>query len=371
MRYLFINSVYGVRSTGKLIADKCHELVSKGNTCAVAYGRETVPDDSVTEIQIGSRLDYSAHAVMTRLFDAHGLGSRRATMRLVTEIEEWKPDVIWMHNLHGYYINYELLFAWIKKHPKIKYYWTLHDCWAFTGHCAYFTMAGCSKWVDGCQHCGQFGAYPKSLLMDSSENNYARKKKAFCGVSNLTLIVPSKWLAELIGKSFLNKYPIEIINNKIDTSVFKPTESDFKAAHGLKNKKIVLGVAVGWEETKGYHDMLALREKLPHDYEIVLVGVTEKQIMNLPDGITGIQRTANQTELAAIYTAANVFVNPTHQDNYPTVNLEASACGTPVVTYNVGGSPESAEPENVIKENDINALAERIMSICTEDDNVL
>lgn len=364
MKYLFINSVYGVRSTGKIVADQCHKLKAEGNECVVAYGREGIPDSEIETIKIGTRFDYEFHALMTRCFDMLGLCSKRATKEFLKKVEQYQPDVIWLHNLHGYYINIELLFGWLKKHPQIQVYWTLHDCWAFTGHCAYFTMARCHRWKNGCGKCIQLREYPKTFGFDFSERNYRRKKEAFRGISKMTIVSPSQWLADLTRESFLKRYPVKVWHNDINHEVFKPRKSDFRNRYGLENKYIVLGVAVGWEKTKGYPDMLALREKLSDRYEIVLVGVTEEQIEMIPKGVLGIPRTKNQIQLAEIYSAADVFVNPTHQDNYPTVNLEAAACGIPVVTYDVGGSPESAMKINVVRENDIDGLARRVTAIC-------
>lgn len=364
MKYLFINSVYGVRSTGKIIADECHRLIQEGHECAVAYGRESIHDSLVTQIRIGGKGDYYLHAACSRLFDSHGFMSKRATKRLLEQIEAYKPDVIWLHNLHGYYVNIELLFRWIKSQNNLEVLWTLHDCWAFTGHCAYFTMAKCNKWKSACCGCPQLKAYPKTIGCDHSSENYFRKMTAFTKVKKLTLITPSQWLADLTRESFLEEYPVKVIHNTVNTDIFKPQNSSFRENNELTDKYIVLGVAVGWEETKGFPDILELRKILPTKYEIVLVGVTEKQIEHLPQGILGITRTTNQQQLAEIYSAADVFVNPTHQDNYPTVNLEANACGTPVITYRVGGSPESALPENVIDEGNIEEMRNRIVAIC-------
>lgn len=368
MKYLFINSVYGKKSTGKIIAEQCHKLQSEGNECLVAYGREAIMDPAVKCIRIGTTFDYHFHGLMTRCFDLHGFCSRHATKKFLKKVEQFEPDVIWLHNLHGYYINVELLFDWIKKHPKVKVKWTLHDCWAFTGHCVYFTIVKCNKWTSECNHCPQLREYPKTLGLDNSRRNYKRKKKAFNGVQNLKIITPSKWLLDLLESSYLSEYTAEVIHNTINYDIFKPTPGDFINQYHLKGKYIILGVAVGWEQTKGLYDVLALRKLLPiNQYIIVLVGISEEQLRSLPDGILGLKRTDSQTELACIYTAADVFINPTHQDNYPTVNLEAAACGTPVVTYNVGGSPESVPKENVIEENDIQALAKRIVQICQEN----
>ena len=361
MRYLFINTVYGIRSTGKLIAQKCHELREEGHVCAVAYGRQAVEDGQAEMIRIGSRADYLIHAGLSRLADCQGLLSERATRLFLRRAEEYSPDVVWMHNLHGYYLNYEILFSWLKTKPAITKYWTLHDCWAFTGHCAYFTYAGCSKWRNGCGHCPQKKAYPSSFGLDRSRSNYVNKKAAFQGVKNLTIITPSQWLADLTGNSILGEYPVKAVPNEIDRSVFCPRPGSFRKEMGLEGKKILLGVAVGWEETKGLPDILQLRKLLDDRYVIVLVGATKRQISSFPQGIIGIPRVSSQTELAQIYTAADVLINPTHQDNYPTVNLEARACGTPVVTYDVGGSPESAGYEYIVQEGNIQQFRDEVI----------
>ena len=364
MNILFIKSVYGVRSTGKLIARQCYELQQQGHTCVVAYGREAVSGGEVKLIRIGSNLDQKVHGLRSRLFDTHGLASSRATAAFLAAIEKERFDVIWLHNIHGYYLNYEILFQWLKRQPEIQVRWTLHDCWAFTGHCAYFTMVQCEKWKTGCGSCCQLHTYPRSVLLDHSSRNYDRKKVAFSGLRNLTLITPSQWLADLTRQSFLREYPVQVVRNEVDGSVFRPTKGNFRRDHRLEDRYIVLGVAVGWEETKGIQDMIALRAMLNEQYEIVLVGDLTGKIQQLPPGILHIKRTKDQRELAEIYTSADVLVNPTHQDNYPTVNLEAAACGTPVVTYRVGGSPESVPPDHVVEEHDIAGLARLVEEIC-------
>ena len=361
MRYLFINSVYGIRSTGKLIAKQCKELRKDGNECLVGYGRQAAEDGQAQLIRIGSTADYMIHAGVSRIADCQGRLSGRATSRFIQKIEEYDPDVIWMHNLHGYYLNYEKLFSWLKKKPGIKKYWTLHDCWAFTGHCAYFTYAKCDAWKHGCGHCPQKRSYPASYVMDLSKSNLKCKTDAFQGVKNLTIITPSKWLADLTAESILGEYPVEVVPNEIDKSIFCPSPGAFRHEMGLEDKKIVLGVAVGWEETKGLPDILELRKILDDGYVIVLVGATKKQIRSFPDGVIGLERVGSQTDLAQIYTAADVVINPTHQDNYPTVNLEARACGTPVVTYDVGGSPESAGYEYIVQEGNIRQLRDEVI----------
>lgn len=366
MKYLFINSVYGVRSTGKLVREQCHKLLDEGHQCVAAYGREAEADPDVRLLPIGTSFSHGMHAIASRAVDLHGQCSDRSTKKFLKTLEGYSPDVIWMHNLHGYYINFHLLFSWLKRHPEIKKYWTLHDCWAFTGHCAYFTIAGCERWKEGCGHCPQLRTYPTSYGPDFSARNWRKKRLAFTGVQNLTLVTPPKWLADLTRESFLAEYPVKVIHNTIDQKIFRPVSGNFRKRYGLEGCYMILGVAVGMDETKGFSDMIKLRSLLSERYTIVLVGVTGRQIRSLPRGMIGIKRTANQQELAEMYTAADVFVNPTHQDNYPTVNLEAASCGTPVLTYDVGGSPESVPEENVVAEGNISALAARIIQICEE-----
>lgn len=366
MKVLLINSVCGIRSTGRICTDIAAELEAQGHEVKIAYGREHVPEKAKKyAVRIGTDWDVRAHGVLSRVLDAHGLGSKHATRAFLKWAEEYSPDLLWLHNIHGYYINYEMLFAWIKKHPEMEVRWTLHDCWAFTGHCAYFTMAKCDQWKEHCTACIQKKRYPASLLLDRCRRNFDRKKAAFTGVERLTLITPSQWLADLVKQSFLKEYPVEVHYNKIDTSVFKPTPSDFRKEYGLEGKKIVLGVASVWDERKGLDDFIKLANMLDDSYAIVLVGLSEKQIRNLPKEIIGIRRTNSTQELAAIYTAADVFVNPTYEDNYPTTNIEAIACGTPVVTYDTGGSGESAKIYGcVVPKGNIEEL---VPAICSAD----
>ena len=303
------------------------------------------------------------HAIQTRLFDTHGFGSKHATKEFLKWAEEYKPNLLWLHNLHGYYINVEMLFAWIKKHPEMQVKWTLHDCWAFTGHCSYFTMVKCEQWKSHCSYCSQLRRYPACFVMSSVNKNFERKRKAFTGVKNMTLITPSKWLADLTRQSFLKEYPVEVHYNTIDTNIFKPTPSDFRERYGLQDKFIVLGVANVWEDRKGLFDFYKLAKKLDDRCVIVLIGLSKEQIVNSPSNIIGIQRTNSPQELAKIYTAADVFFNPTYEDNYPTVNLEASACGAQVLTYRTGGSPESVPASNVFEVGDVLSVSKRIVAM--------
>lgn len=361
MKYLFINSVAGIGSTGRIVADKCRELQAQGNQCVIAFGRAVANCDDIETVKIGTKFDYQWHGVLTRLFDLHGFGSKRATRKFLEWVKEYKPDVIWLHNIHGYYINIELLFDYLKSCGK-KIYWTLHDCWAFTGHCSHFTAVKCEQWRSHCSHCSQLRRYPKCYAISNVSRNFERKKASFTGVPNMKLIVPSHWLEGLVKQSFLQEYPVEVFYNTIDMNVFKPTPSNFRERYGLPGKKIVLGVASVWDERKGLNDFIQLANMLDDGYVVVLVGLTDKQIKQLPKKILGIKRTNSAKELAAIYTAADVFVNPTYEDNYPTVNLEAQACGTPVITYDTGGCKETTHNRGLCKIGDTEKLYSLIVN---------
>lgn len=342
MKVLMINVVCGIRSTGRICTDLAAALEAQGHEVKIAYGRENVPEQfQKYAVRIGTDLDVKLHGVKARLLDGAGFGSKAATIKFIKWVKEYNPDVIHLHNIHGYYINIEILFDYLKKCGK-KIIWTLHDCWSFTGHCVYFDYVGCNKWKAGCEHCPQKDEYPARIGPDMSRRNYILKKKLFTGVSNMTLVTPSQWLANLISDSYMRHYPVRVIHNGIDTDVFKPTDGNVKEKYHCQNKKIILGVAAVWDKRKGLTTFLRLSKKLDTSYQIILVGLSKEQIKKLPRNIIGIERTNNARELAELYTAADIFVNPTLEDNYPTTNLEAIACGTPVITYDTGGSGESA-----------------------------
>lgn len=359
MKVLMINSVCGVGSTGRICTDIADMLLLQGHECKIAYGRGEVPEKyRDISVRIGSTFKVYCNVLKSRLFDNEGFNAVGATKKLVRWIKEYDPDVIHLHNIHGYYLNVKILFGYLKTSGK-KIIWTLHDCWAFTGHCTYFQVPHCDKWRTECEKCIRVKDYPKALI-SHAKRNYKRKKQTFCGVPNLTIVTPSKWLAGVVGQSFLSEYQTVVINNGIDLSVFRPTESDFRERFGLTDKKIILGVASVWEKRKGFNDFLELAKLIDDSYRIVLVGVNDKQLKMLPSSVIGIKRTNNVKELAEIYTAADVLFNPTYEDNYPTVNLEAQACGTPVITYPTGGSMESVPSENVV--NSVNEFYELLRS---------
>lgn len=332
MKYLFINSVAGFGSTGRIAAEKCRELMKDGHECVLAFGRDKANCDDIPTVSIGSSLDVKLHGVQSRLLDSHGFGSRAATCRFLQWVKDYDPDVIWLHNVHGYYIHIGLLFEYLRTCGK-KILWTLHDCWAFTGHCAYFDFVGCDKWKTGCYDCPQKGSYPASCGLDSSRSNYEKKKQLFTGIPDLTLTVPSYWLERRVKQSFLKEYPVEVVYNTINREIFKPTSGNFRERYGLEHRKIILGVASVWDERKGLKDFIALSEMLDERYKIVLIGLSDSQIEALPSGILGLPRTNSMQELAESYSAADVFVNPSTEETFGMTAMEARCCGTEAIVY--------------------------------------
>ena len=346
--YAHINTVPN-GSTGGIMMKEHRELLADGEESYAFWGRGREADNP-NEWKFASDAEAKLDALQTRIDGRAGFHSKAATKRLIARLDEIKPDVVHLHNLHGYYVNVEMLFKWLANH-ECNVEWTLHDCWAFTGHCAYFTYVKCSQWKECCARskpCSQLNTYPKTFSKASCPWNFEQKKHLFSLVptERMKLIAPSQWLANLVGESFLKNYPIEVRHNTIDTSVFKPTPSDFRDRYDIGDRFMILGVASPWTERKGLSVFLRLANELDQNqYAIVLVGLSKEQISQVPINIIGLSRTDSRVELASIYSAADVFFNPTQEDNYPTVNLEAEACGTPVATFDTGGCKETIQNE--------------------------
>lgn len=337
-KLLQINVVANSGSTGKIAENIGKLAISQGWESYIAYGRGE-PQSASHLLRIGNNRDMYMHGIQSRLFDNHGLASRNATRKFVEEIKRINPDIIHLHNIHGYYLNYEILFEYLStiNTPVV---WTLHDCWSFTGHCSHFDAIGCDKWQTGCFSCPLKGEYPTSKFIDASKRNYALKKRVFTSVSNLTFVPVSRWLADLVGESFLEKYPIRVINNGIDTEVFQQRESDLRKRHEIENKFVLVGVAGVWDAMKGLEDFIKLSSMLPDDCVIIMIGLTKKQIEGLPKNIIGIERTENQTQLAEYYSIADVVMNLSYQETFGMTTVEGFGCGTPCVVYDRTASPE-------------------------------
>lgn len=347
-KYIEINTVCN-GSTGKIMGDIARKAEKDGYETLCIYGRRKGFKD-LRCIKIGGFFSFWFHVFIATAFDKQGHGSYFKTKKIVRILRKENPDIIHLHNIHGYYLNEKVLFTYLKKEFKGQLLWTFHDCYPFTGHCPYFTVVNCNKWKTECKHCPNKKRYPVSLGLDSSKSNFHKKKELFTGLKNVTIITPSDWLNKLVKQSFLKEYPVVTINNTINQNIFKPTyDKELLKKYGIsKEKKILLGVASIWEERKGLSDFLKLSEKISDDYIIVLIGLNKKQkkeVLKYPN-IIGIERTENQVELAKFYTMATYFLNLTYEDNYPTVNLEAISCGTKVIAYDTGGCREQVNSKH-------------------------
>lgn len=365
MKILEINSVpYG--STCRVMLEIQAAAQARGDQVDTASGYSYHPLGELGKqhIPIGGIMGKLFHTFCARLTGYNGCFSFIATLRLMRKIRRERYSIIHFHNLHGWYLNLPVLTRFIKKH-RLKVVWTLHDCWAFTGQCPHYTMICCDKWKIHCHSCPQYREYP-SAYVDRSRRMYDLKKKWFTGMDAI-LVTPSHWLAEQVKQSFLKDYPVRIIPNGIDLSIFQPSAGDFRRRYHFEDKKIVLGVALDWSEKKGLDVFCALAHRLPKDYRIVLVGINARTKRRIPESILAIRRTQSPHELAEIYSAADVFVNPTREDNFPTVNMEALACGTPVITFQTGGSPEIIDETCgcSVARDDVKRLQSEIQRICT------
>ena len=346
-------------STGNISQSIGNAAISIGWDSWIAYSsREPAVPSFSHIIKVGGFLNPYIHYAENRLFDREGLSSRRATKVLVKQIKEIKPDIVQLHNIHDHWLNYRILFEYLNL-TDIKVVWTFHDCWAFTGHCFHFVTKDCQKWKTECHDCPLQREYPKTLL-DRSRKTFELKKRLFTSNLNLTIVGCSNWMADLVHMSFLKDKRIEVIHNGIDLNVFKPSGS--KPNDGTFR---VLAVSNVWNKEKGYYDILKLREHLPTDYEIIIVGLTADQLKELPKGIKGIQRTQNVQEMVNLYSTSDVLINPTYADTFPTINIEALASGTPVITYKTGGSPEIIDEKTgiVVEQGNLEDLTNAITSL--------
>ena len=368
-KLLHINPVLRTStSTGRIIQEIGAVATAAGwdNYIAYSKGRDGVKSSQSKLVPVGSKLSVAWHGLLTRFLDMHGLGSKLATRRFVKEVQKLRPDVIHIHNIHGYFLNYKVLFDHLSR-ADIPVVWTVHDCWLYTGHCYHYASAGCEKWKTQCEHCPQKLAFPTSILLDRSRQNFNDKKTAFTSLKNLTIVTVSEWMKGEMSHSFLKDCRYEVIHNGIDLNIFdvQPDDKAVRAKYDLGDKKIILGLASIWSKEKGWDDFVKMSEMLKEDEVIVMVGVSEEQQKRLPKDIVAIRRTENVRQLAELYSAATAFVNPTWQDNYPTVNLEAIACGTPVVTYRTGGSIEviTEETGKIVEQGDVAGLLKAVREI--------
>lgn len=346
-------------STGKITQQIGEAAIADGWESYIAFsGREPQMSSKSELVRVGSSLNSYIHYAENLFLDREGLSSRIATKILVRRIKEIKPNVVQLHNIHDHWLNYKILFEYLNT-TDVKVVWTFHDCWAFTGHCFHFVTKWCERWKTACYDCPLQKEYPKSYL-DRSKRNYELKKRLFTANKNLTVVACSEWMAGLVKESFLKEKRIEVIHNGIDLNIFKPVGEKIK-----DGKFRIMSVSNIWNKEKGYYDILKLRSLLPSDYQITIVGLSKEQVTELPDGIIGIERTQNVDELVKLYSVSDVLINPTYADTFPTINIEAQACGTPVITYETGGSPEIIDKKTgiIVPQGRIEEMASAIKEL--------
>lgn len=352
-------------STGRIAEEIGILAMRNGWESYIANGRFTRPSKS-TLIRIGNDFQVLLHGLRTRLLDQHGLGSKRATMNLIKKIQVINPDLIHLHHLHGYYINIEILFHFLAK-SEIPVVWTFHDCWSFTGHCAHFDFIGCNKWQTECFDCPQKRYYPASWLIDRSRKNFHQKKQLFSSINNMTIVSVSKWLDSVVKHSFMSNNPRQVIYNGVDINVFFPQVNIFgiREKYHIGKKFLILGVASPWSERKGLDDFIKLSKLLDDNSIIILVGLNDKQLKNLPENIIGLARTENQQQLRELYSTADLFINLSVEETFGFTNAEALACGTPVIVYNATACPEIIDRNTgiVVEKRDFNGILEAINCI--------
>jgi len=364
MKVFQISSELNSGSVGRIAEQIGEQVLKQGWESYIAYARDNQPSTSKI-IKIGKKLDIIKHGILTRITDRHGFGSKKATLKLIENIKEIKPDIVQLQHLHGYFINIEILFNFLAK-AEIPVIWTFHDCWSFTGHCAYYDFVGCNKWQTNCNTCPQIKEYPKSFV-DNSKKNFNDKRTIFKSIDNLTIVPVSNWLGDETKKSFFNNNKIKVIQNGIDLQNFFIQDNNLliREKYNIKNKFLVLGVASPWSDRKGLKYFIELANRLDSRHQIMLVGLNRKQINSLPQNIIGLEKTDNTRHLAELYSAADVFLNPTLEEALGLTNIEALACGTPVITFNSGGSPETIDEKTgvVVDKGDVGGLEKAIYQI--------
>ena len=376
MKVLQVNTVYPNGSTGRITAEIAQYTAQQEHmsytaqqehmSAVVVFGigdEEHKPN--LSAVRIGNPLQRKIHAVIRKLFDGEGYASHRATRRLIRLCQKQQIDIVHLHNLHGCYLNLKLWFRYLQK-VNLPVIWTLHDCWPLTGHCAHFSYCGCELWKTQCHHCPQQMSYPVCTGFDGSKRNYRLKKKLFSGLQNLTIVTPCQWLQDIVRNSYIRNYPIRVIYNGVDQRKFKRVFSDIKVQYGMENKHLLLAVASDWTQRKGLTVLQQLSEQLDETYQIVILGLSLVQKQALPAKILGFEKVSSTEELCKWYSAAECFVNPTLEDTMPLVNLEALACGTPIVVFNTGGCPEVVTDTCglVVQKGNVQSLAGAIQQIC-------
>lgn len=366
-RLLIINVALNWGSTGKIVEGIGSLAKSRGWEVYVAHGARYKNRSNLKAIQVSGRAEEWIHYIGSSLFDAQGLGSRCATRRFLKEVDEISPDVVHIHNIHGCFLNYPLLFNYLRD-KQIPVVWTLHDCWAMTGHCVHFEKTHCERWKTQCEKCPQKRDFPTSYLLDRSKRNYALKKQLLTSMDRMRITTVSAWLKGVAEKSYLNKFPIDVVPNGIDTGRFNYTDKDIKKRFQIESKILLLAVASGFEERKGIFDYVALSRILTDKYQLMLVGVNDQDRKVLPDNVIAVSRANGPEELAAFYSASDVLLSLSYEETFGLTVVEAMACGTPAIVYDNTAQPEliTKETGTVVPTGDIDTLINAIEVVCSK-----
>lgn len=365
-KIFYISGAINFGAPGRIVEQTGLLAQKHGYEVLVAHSSRNENPTQLPHFAITTKYQEMFHAIGAKFLDLHGLLNTKQTKVLVERIKEFKPDIIHLHNIHGYFCNFKILFEYLDSidTPVV---WTMHDCWPFTGRCFHFVGVNCYKWKTGCYDCKAEAGYTVSKYVDRSKSLYALKKRLFSSVKNMTIVPVSDWQAAFLKDSFLKNHSIHTIHNGVDLEKFRPMDGNhLRKKHKIGGKFVLLGVASPWNTRKGLDDFFKLNEMLPHDgFTIILVGLKPEQVKKLPEGVIGITRTENQQELAEYYSMADCFVNLTYLDTFPTVNLEALACGTPVLTYQTGGSPEAIDEQTgvVVEQGDLKRVVSALYSM--------
>lgn len=364
-KLLQIDSCLNMLSTGQITESIGKRAIKRGWDTFIIHGARYIRSGScMKSVQAESKWGEYAHYFEGLFLDNHGLSSRFSTKKMIEKIKEIKPDIIQLHCIHGYYLNYKLLFDYLNI-TNIPVVWTFHDCWSFTGHCSHFIMAGCEKWKTGCNDCPLKGDYPKSFV-DFSPRNYEIKKQLFTSNNNLHIVTVSKWLESLARQSFFSDKEITTIYNGVDRDVFHKVESGELRRHlHLDNKNVLVAAATSWNKYKGLYDYIKLSERLPDNTSLVLIGLTKDQIKTMPSNIIGIEKTNSAKELACYYSMADIVLNLSYAETFGLTTVEGMACGTPGIVYNTTASPELITPETgfVVETGSVNQVLSAIKLI--------
>ena len=373
MRLLQINTTATGAAPAAVACSIALATDAAGGESLLCYGRGPQPGASVNAVRFGTPMGVAAHGLRTRLLDGHGLGSKAATLELLRIIERYQPTHIHLHNLHGYYLHYPTLGGYLR-HCGLPITWTMHDCWAMTGHCAYPSEHSCDRWMTGCHKCPARRTYPGSWLLDASATNHRTKIVAFSDIPQMEIHAVSHWLSAQLERSYLSQYPITVHHPDADPRIFSPAPGRQAIRRQLgvaDSEKLILGVANFAEPRKGFRDFLALRDIMPEGWKFLMVGLTSQQLHSLPEGIVGSPRIRSTEQLRQMYTAADILFHPTRADTYSMTIREAALCGTPSVVYDTCGAHEALVPGLGAAVSPTPAAAAKAILVITDNKSIL